>query len=149
MKYKKSHMDQKVRPYVTKAISDGCNILEIDVQQAQGRIVLGHNWRPKLVCLFDCTLDDYLKLVPAGTIIQLDIKEICFTSWGQRRFAGLIAKAFEPYKGKFEITLSANSGFFRWETMEIVYMFLYLSIQMPRLWHTWKVGKEIETVDYW
>jgi len=149
MNYKKSHRDQKVRPYATKAIEAGCNILEIDIQSACGKIVLGHNWRPKLPFLFDCTFEDYLKRVPAGTILQIDIKEVCLTEYSRSQFANKIAKALEPYLGKFEILVSANDGFYRFETMSVLFNKLVQCGFKPRTWGLWKIDKEITTVDLW
>lgn len=143
MKYKKSHRDQKVRPYATKAISEGCNILEIDIQSAWGVIVCGHNWRPKLPFLFDCTLEDYLKRVPAGTIVQLDIKEICLTDYSRRRFAKRIQKILSNYP-LICFLISANEGFGRPLTCDIV-----RDITKTVYWLNWKQDKRIETVDLW
>lgn len=147
---KKSHMDQKVRPYVVKAIEAGCEILEIDVQSACGVIVLGHDWRPKLPFLFDCTLADYMKRVPAGIIIQLDIKEICFTEWGRRRFADRIRKVLEPYRKTHTFLISANEGLFRKDTCYRVYLdMVYFQRFEAQLWEVWKQNKNIEVVDLW
>jgi len=150
MIYKKSHMDQKVRPYVTKAIESGCNILEVDIQSACGVIVCGHDWRPKLPFLFDCTLEDYIKRVPAGTIVQLDVKEICFTEWGRKRFADKVLKVLEPYRKTNNFLISANVGFFRTATLHRLYieMAFYLRFEVS-YWALWKTNKDIETVDLW
>ena len=139
MIYKKSHRDQKVRPYATKAIESGCNILEIDIQSACGVIVCGHDWRPKLPFLFDCTLEDYLKRVPAGTIVQLDVKEICLTYNSRVKFAHKITGITSRYP-YIKFISSANKGFFRPEILD------YLPFEM---WLDWKAGKDIETVDLW
>lgn len=144
---KKSHMDQKVRPYVTKAIEAGYNILEIDVQSACGVIVLGHDWRPKLPFLFDCTLSDYLKRLPSDRklYLQLDIKEICLTNWGRVRFAKRIDKLLKKYC-PINVTclVSANSGLFRPVTSE--YVKFYTD---SKFWLVWKMDKTIEVVDLW
>lgn len=149
MKYKKSHRDQKCRPYATKAIEAGCNILEIDIQSACGVIVCGHNWRPKLPFLFDCTLADYMKRVPDGVFVQLDVKEICFTERGRKRFAHSIVSAVKPYRNKISFVLSANEGFFRPDTLnETGSLFQAFGVNVER-WSVWKTGKEIEVIDLW
>jgi glycerophosphoryl diester phosphodiesterase len=139
MKYKKSHMDQKVRPYVTKAIENGCNILEVDIQSACGVIVCGHDWRPKLPFLFDCTLEDYLKRVPAGTIVQLDVKEICFTYNSRVKFGRRVTDITSRYP-HINFLISANNGLSR---TRLLYYILHNE------WIRWKTDKDIETVDLW
>jgi len=144
MNYKKSHMDQKCRPYATKAIENGCNILEVDIQSACGKIVLGHNWRPKLPFLFDCTLENYLKRVPFGVMVQLDIKEICLTDRSRKKFAERIADVINKYKDEITFLISANNGFYRPLTSD------YVRDESKLIyWSNWKDGKIIETVDLW
>jgi len=157
MQYWKSHRDQKVRPYVSKAIQEGCTILEIDLQQAMGKIVLGHNWRPKLPCLFDCTLRDYMdRLVSLNTtntiLIQLDIKEICLTGISKIRFAKDVVDVLLPYKNNFIFLPSANKGMGRPETMDVVYNVLLNEGFSVQRWVDWqaRVGREnIITKDFW
>jgi len=155
MQYLKSHMDQKCRPYASKAIREGCNILEIDLQMAQGEIVLGHNFRPPLKMLFDCTLDEYLHRIVEShpgvkVIVQLDIKEICITSKGMEKFAKKIADQLIPYfNGNIEIIVSANSGFNRLKTLEYVRSYLNTSGWPAPIWYEWREGKDIKTVDLW
>ena len=124
MNYKKSHRDQKVKPYVYKAIENCCNILEIDIHSLFGVIVCGH-YPP----LFNCTLENYLKRVPDNTIIQLDVKQICLTKAGREIFAERVKKVIAKYRDKITFLSSANDGLFRPETAE------YLNLQS---WNTWK-----------
>jgi hypothetical protein len=154
MKYKKSHRDQNCKPHVSKAIEEGCNILEIDIQQAQGRIVLGHNWRLPLKMLFTCTLQEYLDRVilfpDKEIIIQLDIKEICLTGWSKQAFSKLIVKELLPYINKnFDIIVSANKGFCRPETMRYVKEYLHNYGWLAQDWNEWKLNKDIVMVDLW
>jgi len=154
MKYKKSHRDQNVKPYVSKAVEENCNILEIDIQQAQGCIVLGHNFRPPLKMLFTCTLKEYLDRVilfpDKDIIIQLDIKEICITPWSKQAFAKLIEKELLPYINKnFGIIVSANKGFYRIDTMRYVKAYLYNYGWTAQDWNIWRLNKDITTVDLW
>jgi len=137
MIYKKSHRDQKCRPYVTKAIENGCNILEVDIQSACGVIVRGHNWRPKLPFLFDCTFEDYLRRVPMGAIVQLDTKEICLTHKERLKFVSSVESIIKK-RPDIEFLISANPGFFRKETEK------YFHLQK---WSSWEKNKEIKTVD--
>jgi hypothetical protein len=154
MKYKKSHRDQNCKPYASKAIEENCNILEIDIQQAQGEIVLGHNFRPPLKMLFTCTLKDYLDRVvlfpDKDIIIQLDIKEICLTGWSKQAFAKLIVKELLPYINKnFDIIVSANKGFGRKSTMKYVQEYLINYGWNGSDWKQWSIDKDIITVDLW
>jgi hypothetical protein len=154
MKYKKSHRDQNCKPYASKAIEDGCNILEIDIHQAQGRIVLGHNYRPPLKMLFTCTLQEYLDRVilfpDKDIIIQLDIKEICLTGWSRQAFAKLIVKELLPYINEnFDVLVSANKGFCRPSTADYVQLYLEAYGWNKLSWNEWKADKDITTVDLW
>lgn len=159
MKYLKSHRDQKVDPYVSKAIREGCTILEIDLQQACGQIVLGHNWRPKLPFLFDCTLKEYMdRLVEShpnvSVFIQLDIKEICLTNISRTWFARDILKVLWDYRDKIVFLPSANVGLFRPKTMEVIFATLLRSGFSVQRWVDWQAeilakGSEIIVKDFW
>jgi len=153
-KYIKSHRDQKVRPLVVKSLSQGCTILEIDVQQACGTLVLGHNWRPKLPFLFDCTLKEYLddlvQISPPGQIyVQLDIKEILYTNSARKKFANDIVNLLYDYKQFIVPLVSANDGLGRPETMQAVYNILVGSGWNVPKWIDWKIDKDITVVDLW
>lgn len=151
MSYKKSHRDQKVRPYVYKAILEGCTILEIDIQSACREIVLGHNWRPKLPILFDCTLEEYLERLPVNkeVFVQLDIKEICFTEISRVKFATTVIKVLEPYISRVTFLISANEGLYREITMDYLYKMMGIKGFKVFQWKQWSAGELIETLDFW
>lgn len=138
MTYKKSHRDQKVKPYVFKAIENGCNILEIDIHSFFGVIVCGH-YTP----FFNCTLKQYLDRVPAGTIVQLDIKEICLTDFSRNIFSERVYKVIKNYY-EIKFLVSANEGFGRPLTSDYV-----RDRAKMQYWENWKQNKIIEVIDLW
>ena len=74
----KSHNDYRVRPYVTKALSVGCVILEADAWSKPGGFYCSHEYKP--ACLCDCRLDDYLSRAKGEQggkelYVQLELKQ--------------------------------------------------------------------------
>lgn len=154
MKLLKSHRDQKCRPYAYKALQFGCTLLEIDIQQAQGEIVLGHNWRPKLKFLFDCTLDQYMHRVAvskktATIFIQLDVKQICFSKTEMIKFARLVVRQMKPFKNVMVPLIGANAGWNRPETAMVIYEEMIKAGFDVSLYSKWQLSHEITTQDLW
>lgn len=111
----KSHRDQKVRPYATKALECGYGLLEIDVQiTISGELCLGHDWRPPVKCFYDCTLRDYLERVKKfnsnkNLCIQFDIKESGTTTLREKEYmAYKFARELNNYRGLFTILVSGS-----------------------------------------
>ena len=148
MNYRKSHNDYWVEPQVTRALENGCNILEADIQFFKGKVLVAHAWKP-LESMYLGSLEDYLaKMKNCGKDelwVQIEFKT------ADKKMQTKLKEIFEKFNSmpgcKINYLIYGGDKLGRGRNARAFYDEYKNKVANIFWYRDWIVGKDIETID--